>query len=64
MKLLVVDGRFVDESDWTPAFAMVTLREEPIYDDAEEEMELCLKRFPTMCLFGGGGDDASSMSFM
>lgn len=53
MKLLVVDGRTIDEANWVPSFSMVTLKEEPIYDNAEEESEMYLKRFPKMCLFGG-----------
>ena len=43
---------------------MVTLKEEPIYDNAEEESEMYLKRFPKMCLFGGEEDGRSSVSFM
>ena len=40
MKLLVVDGRTIDEANWVPSFSMVTLKEEPIYDNAEEESEI------------------------
>ena len=64
MKLLVVDGRTIDEANWVPSFSMVTLKEEPIYDNAEEESEMYLKRFPKMCLFRGEEDGRSSVSFM
>ena len=64
MKLLVVDGRTIDEANWVPSFTMVMLKEEPIYDNAEEESEMYLKRFPKMGLFRGEDDRPSSMSFM
>lgn len=64
MKLLVVDGRFVDEANWIPSFSTVMLKEEPIYGNAEEEAEVYLKRFPKMGLFQEEDACPSSMSFM